>query len=103
MSALPVERLLPELVPATDVQDIVWKGALAHIGPRVKSTPLHGELQGITCCGLYLLYIGCVGLISKRMAPVMNTNLNRCLLGTDFRISVRLAIPGNLWDHTYRY
>lgn len=79
MSELNLEPLLPTIVPARDPDEIAWRGALAHIGPLTKSTWLHGELHNITSCGLYLLYIGCIGLISKRMAPIMNTNLNRCL------------------------
>lgn len=79
MSELPVARHLPEIQPVKDAAKVIWRGSTEHIGPVAAATPLQGALLNKTCCGLYLLYIGCVGLISKRMEPIMNTNLNRCL------------------------
>lgn len=79
MSELAIAPLLPDIVPAADADAIVWKGSTTHLGPLTASTPLHEALSNTTSCGLYLLYIGCVGLISKRLATVMDTNLNRCL------------------------
>ena len=79
MTELNLTPLLPLIETAHKADDIVWKGALHHIGPVTSVTPLHEGLAGITCCGLYQLYIGCIGLITLRMSPIMNTNLNRCL------------------------
>lgn len=79
MSELSVGGHLPEIKPVTVAAQVVWRGSTAHIGPVAAATPLQGALLNKTCCGLYLLYIGCVGLITKRMVPIMNTNLNRCL------------------------
>ncbi len=79
MSAFDLDRLLPAIIPAKTADAIKWKGPLAHLGPVSANTPLKEALMGKTCCGLYLLYIGCVGLLSKRLVPVMNLRLNQCL------------------------
>ncbi|MGL4237212.1 hypothetical protein [Tabrizicola sp.] len=72
-------RFLPELIPLTDAEKMVWRGPTEHIGPVADFTPLQKELSYTTSCGLYLLYIGCTGLMSRRMVQVMNINLNNAL------------------------
>lgn len=79
MTLLSPDRLMPDIIPAKNAGQIVWNGPLEHIGPVPEMTPLKQAMMGKTCCGLYLLYIGCIGFLTRRLAPVMNINLNRCL------------------------
>lgn len=76
---LDAVRHVPELIALKDASSLVWKGPTAHIGPISDFTPLQKALSYTTSCGLYLLYIGCIGLMSRRMLPVMNLNLNAAL------------------------
>lgn len=70
---LDVKPFLPAIEPMTgaEFQDMPWKGALAHIGPLDKMTPLQVALTEKTNCALYLIYIGCVGICAKRTAMVL--------------------------------
>jgi hypothetical protein len=76
---LDAVRFVPELVTLKDANALIWSGPTEHIGPISDFTPLQRSLSYTTSCGLYLLYIGCISLISRRMLPVMNVNLNNAL------------------------
>ena len=72
-------RFVPQLIPLKDANSLVWKGPIEHIGPISDFTPLQKALSYTTSCGLHLLYVGCVSMMSRRMLPVMNLNLNAAL------------------------
>ena len=76
---LDAVRLVPEMIPVRDANALIWKGPTDHIGPVSDFTPLQKALSYTSSCGLYLLYIGCVSMMSRRMLPVMNINLNNAL------------------------